>query len=132
MSSEPTPRSTWRLAVALALVHVIVAAPLLYELRVRVPVYVKEFKEYNMALPLATQYFADASSWAAGGPGDLLVLIAILVADGFLLWYLLQEHPTLAWGWFLAVLVLLLLLAGCAEWTMGLAQRKLHEALSRH
>jgi hypothetical protein len=131
MSSEPTPRSPWRLAAALALVHVIVAAPLLFELRVRVPVYMKEFKEYNMALPLATQYFADASQFAASGAGNLFMLIAFLVADGFLLWYLLQEHPTLAWGWFLAVLVLLLLLAGCAEWAMWLAQHKLHEALSR-
>jgi hypothetical protein len=128
--SEVSPRSTWRLAAALVLVHAVVAAPLLFELRVRVPVYMKEFKEYNMALPHATQYFADASLWVAG-PVSLLVVVAFLLVDGFFLWFMLQEHQTLAWAWFLAVVVLLLLLAGCAEWTMGLAQRKLHEALSR-
>jgi hypothetical protein len=116
---------------ALVLVHAVVAAPLLYELRVRVPVYNKQFQEYNMKLPHLTQYFADASSVAVAEAGSLLVLVGFLVVDGFFLWFLLQEHPTLAWGWFLAVLVLLLLLAGAAEGTMWLAERKLHEALSR-
>jgi hypothetical protein len=115
----------------MVLVHAVVAAPLLFELRVRVPVYLRVFKEYNMALPHAAQYFADASSWAAGGAGNFLVLVAFLIVDGFFLWFLLQENRTLAWAWFLGLIVLLLLLAGAAEGAMWLAQRKLDEALRR-
>jgi hypothetical protein len=129
--SEESSRPSWRLAAALALVHGIVAAPLLYELRVRMPVYVQEFREYNVALPYATQYFADAARFAASGAVNLVVLVLFLIVDAIFLWFLLQEHPALAWTWFLLVIVLLLLLAACAEWTMWLAQRKLHEALSR-
>jgi hypothetical protein len=131
MSEAPTRSSPFFLAVGMVLVHAVVAAPLLYELRVRVPDRMKVFREYNMKLPAATQYYADASLWAGAGAGNLLILVGLLVVDGFFLWFLLREHRTLAWLWFMAVLLLLLLLASGAVWTMGLAQRKLDEALSR-
>jgi type II secretory pathway component PulF len=128
---SPARSSPVLLAAGMALLHGIVAAPLLYELRVRVPEKLRVFREFNMKLPAATQYYADASLWFGAPVGNLLVLLGFLVVDGFFLWFLLRKQRTLAWLWFLAVIVLLLLLAGGAEWAMELAQRKLDEALSR-
>jgi type II secretory pathway component PulF len=128
---SPARSSPVLLATGMALVHAIVAAPLLYEVRVRVPEKLRVFREFNMRLPAATQYYADASLWFGAPVGNLLVLVGFLVVDGFFLWFLLREHPTLAWLWFLAVIALLLLLAGGGELSMWLAQRKLDEALSR-
>jgi hypothetical protein len=91
-----------------------------------------KFREYNMALPSATQWYANASmGMVDAGAGNLFIPLALLAADGVLLWFLLREHRTLAWIWFLAVVILLLLLAGGGEFTMMLAERKLDEALGR-
>jgi type II secretory pathway component PulF len=128
---SPTRSSPVLLAAGMALVHAIVAAPLLYELRLRVPEKMRVFRDFNMRLPAATQFFADASSFVGAGAGNLLLLAGLLVVEGFFLWFLLREQQTLAWLWFLAVIVLFLLLAGGSDLAMWLAQRKLDEALSR-
>jgi type II secretory pathway component PulF len=124
---SPARSSPVLLAAGMALVHATVAAPLLYELRVRVPEKVRVFGDYNMRLPAVTQPFADASSFVAGRAANLLVLAGLLVVDGIFLWFLLRDHPTLAWAWFLAVIVVLLLLAGGGEFATWLAQRQFEE-----
>jgi hypothetical protein len=121
-----------RITAFMVLVHAIVCAPLLYELRAKVPAYEAVFRQYNMKMPYAAQWSLTASHGVTDGARVNLVLLGGLVAaDAGLLWFLNRESRALAWTWFVLVILIVLLLALAVEGALALAQQKLREALSR-
>jgi hypothetical protein len=117
----------------MVLVHAVVFAPFVYQLKARVVRYEWAYRRYNVKPPAASQWAFTASTWVADDrPANLAFMVGLLAADVALLWFLNRESRALGWAWFVLVILAALLLALAATGAVALADLKLREVFSRY